>query len=324
MDVLNFGDAVVAFLNIGLFSSLVSRFTGANTAILVFCSLLYLGCEPVETVGIMLTYLVFMRLTIYTQKKKLNFKHLQVFKGYKVFVPAFFIIVSLFIYPFAALAIFLLLFMTEILAQMWDDVPEDQRASRGQITGWVAAGSILTTLSMIAVKFIPEDFYYIIGGIAAFLICVFFYWLGQDRDRLSGVWDKIVLLSFIPLGLFGFDLADWLDDMRRHVNSTLIAYNLPFIFLPVFFIGFLMANILFGIFSLSGLVITFFGALGLRLFGYYEMSRKGKANLVSLGFTVLAILLLLITAPEPTGVSKAVDAFLPSNHYGFTGILNMF
>ena len=112
--------------------------------------------------------------------------------------------------------------------------------------------------------------------------------------------------------------------MRRHVNSTLIAYNLPFIFLPVFFIGFLMANILFGIFSLSGLVITFFGALGLRLFGYYEMSRKGKANLVSLGFTVLAILLLLITAPEPTGVSKAADAFLPPNHYGLTGLLNMF
>ena len=318
MDVLNFGDAIVAFLNIGLFSSLVSRFTGANTAILVFCSLLYLGCEPVETVGIMLTYLVFMRLTIYTQKKKLNFKHLQVFKGYKVFIPVFFILVSLFVYPFAALAIFLLLFMTEILAQMWADVPEEKRASRSQITGWIV------TIAMIAVKFIPEDFYYIIGGIAGFLICVFFYWLGQDRDRLSGIWDKIVLLSFIPLGLFGFDLADWLDDMRRHVNSTLIAYNLPFIFLPVFFIGFLMANILFGIFSLSGLVITFFGALGLRLFGYYEMSRKGKANLVSLGFTVLAILLLLITAPEPTGVSKAVDAFLPSNHYGFTGILNMF
>lgn len=126
MDVLNFGDAIVAFLNIGLFSSLVSRFTGANTAILVFCSLLYLGCEPVETVGIMLTYLVFMRLTIYTQKKKLNFKHLQVFKGYKVFIPVFFILVSLFVYPFAALAIFLLLFMTEILAQMWADVPEEK------------------------------------------------------------------------------------------------------------------------------------------------------------------------------------------------------
>lgn len=72
----------------------------------------------------------------------MNFKHLQVFKGYKVFIPVFFIIVSLFIYPFAALAIFLLLFMTEILAQMWDDVPEDKRASRARLpAGWQQAPS---------------------------------------------------------------------------------------------------------------------------------------------------------------------------------------
>lgn len=321
---MNFGDALVAFLNIGLFSSLVSRFTGANTAILVFCSLLYLGSTPLETVGIMLTYLVFMRLTIYTQKKKLNFKRMHVFKGYRVILPIVLIIVSLFIYPFAALAIFLLLFMTEILYQMWQDVPVEHRASRGQLTGWIITGAVLTTIGMVVVKFIPGSIYYIIGGIAAFLVCLFFWWIGQDRERLEGIWDKVVLFSFLFLGLFGFDTADWLDDMRRQVNKTPIAYNLPFIFLPVFFIGFLMANVLFGIFSLSGLVITFFGAISMRLFGYYEVSRKGKANLVSLGFTVLAILLLLITAPEPTGISQAVDAFLPANTYGFHSILNMF
>ena len=80
-------------------------------AMLVFCALLYMGSEPMETVGIMLTYLVFMRLTIYTQKRKLNFKKLQVFKGMRVFVPVLLIVISLFLYPFAALAIFLLLFM---------------------------------------------------------------------------------------------------------------------------------------------------------------------------------------------------------------------
>ena len=55
MDVLNFVDAVVAFLNIGIFSTLICRFTGANMAMLVFCALLYMGSEPMETVGIMLT-----------------------------------------------------------------------------------------------------------------------------------------------------------------------------------------------------------------------------------------------------------------------------
>ena len=119
-------------------------------------------------------------------------------------------------------------------------------------------------------------------------------------------------------------MADWMDDMRRSVNPTRIAYNLPFIFLPVFYVGFLMANILFGVFSLSGMCITFFGALGLRLFGYYEMSGKGKASPIAIGFTVLGLFLLFLTAPEPVGVSKYVDAFLPTNYYGFKGILNMF
>jgi hypothetical protein len=259
MDVLNFVDAVVAFLNIGIFSTLICRFTGANMAMLVFCALLYMGSEPMETVGIMLTYLVFMRLTIYTQKRKLNFKKLQVFKGMRVFVPVLLIVISLFLYPFAALAIFLLLFMVEILAQIKSEIPEDRQLSKGELTKYIVIGSLLTTVSMIAVKFIPAAWYYALGGAVGLFLCGFVWWLGQDRDRLSGIWDTIILLSFIPLGLFGFDMADWMDDMRRSVNPTRIAYNLPFIFLPVFYVGFLMANILFGVFSLSGMCITFFG-----------------------------------------------------------------
>ena len=189
MDVLNFVDAVVAFLNIGIFSTLICRFTGANMAMLVFCALLYMGSEPMETVGIMLTYLVFMRLTIYTQKRKLNFKKLQVFKGMRVFVPVLLIVISLFLYPFAALAIFLLLFMVEILAQIKSEIPEDRQLSKGELTKYIVIGSLLTTVSMIAVKFIPASWYYALGGAVGLFLCAFVWWLGQDRDRLSGIWD---------------------------------------------------------------------------------------------------------------------------------------
>ena len=133
-------------------------------AMLVFCALLYMGSEPMETVGIMLTYLVFMRLTIYTQKRKLNFKKLQVFKGMRVFVPVLLIVISLFLYPFAALAIFLLLFMVEILAQIKSEIPEDRQLSKGELTKYIVIGSLLTTVSMIAVKFIPAAWYYALGG----------------------------------------------------------------------------------------------------------------------------------------------------------------
>ena len=119
-------------------------------------------------------------------------------------------------------------------------------------------------------------------------------------------------------------MADWIDDLKRNVNPTRLAYNLPFVFLPVFFIAFLMANILFGIFSLSGMVIVFISAIGLRIFGYYEMSGKGKTNLIAVGITVLVALLLFLTAPAPIGITHTVDAFLKQNQYGFMGLLNMF
>ena len=177
---------------------------------------------------------------------------------------------------------------------------------------------------MITVKFIPETLYYGLGGFVILALCAFFWWVGNDRDRLASVWDKIILAAFIPAGLYGFDMADWIDDLKRNVNPTRLAYNLPFVFLPVFFIAFLMANILFGIFSLSGMVIVFFSAIGLRIFGYYEMSGKGKTNLIAVGITVLVALLLFLTAPTPIGITHTVDAFLNQNQSGFTGFLNMF
>ena len=140
-----------------------------------------------ETVGIMLTYLVFMRLTIYTQKRKLNFKKLQVFKGMRVFVPVLLIVISLFLYPFAALAIFLLLFMVEILAQIKEEIPEDRQLSKGELTKYIVIGSLLTTVSMIAVKFIPAAWYYALGGAVGFpgAVCPAH---SRTNQRLCGQW----------------------------------------------------------------------------------------------------------------------------------------
>lgn len=324
MEILDFVTTLVYFLNIGLFSAIVARFSGAIMAMLVFCSLLYMGATPIETIGMMLTYLVFIRLTIYTQKNRINFKKMQVFAGKKIIPAVAIIIVSLLFYPFAGLATFLLVFMTEVLAKMRDQMLDENKMSRKELTPYVIIGSILMTISLIIVKFIPFTVYYIFGGLTALFLCAFFYRLGQDRDRLSNHWDMVIIGSFIPAGLFGFDMADWIDDMKRHVNPTKLAYNLPFIFLPVFFITFVMANIIFGIFSLCGMVLVFCSAIGLRIFGYYEVSRKGKMNPVALGITVLAVFILLLTSPKEIGVTSSVDAFLNQGYYGFTGLWNMF
>ena len=84
---MDFITTLAYFLNVGVFSAVISRFSGAPISILVCCAVLYVGATPLETIGIMLTYLVFMRLTIYTQKNRVNFKKMEVFPGWKI-IPA--------------------------------------------------------------------------------------------------------------------------------------------------------------------------------------------------------------------------------------------
>ena len=324
MEVLSFLTGIIYLLNIGIFSTLIARFSGANMSILVFCALLYCGTKPLETLGIMLTYLVFMRLAIYTQKNRLDLKQRVTLKGWKMYVVIAVILGLLFVYPFASLAIFLLAFMVEALIQMRAKMPKERLMSAREIAPYSIGGAVIMIICMLLISRFPEQYYYIFGGIVALLICAFFWWLSTDRDKMARQWDKILMLSFIPAGLLGFDLADWLEDMRRSIHYSKVAYNIPAIMLPAFFIAFVAFNLLFGIFPLSGLFLALFAAVGLRLFGYYEMSGRGRGNVVALGITVLAVALLLLVEPEPTGLSQYVDAIMPNANMGFHGLLSMF
>lgn len=312
MEPLDFVSAIIAFLNIGVFSAIVSRFTGANTSILILCSLLYIGGRPLETAGIMMTYLTFMRLTTYTQNERLNFKQFRLFKGWRVAIPLVLIILCLLIYPFAALAIFLGCFISEMLIRIYTKMPAEHKMAPSQLATYAVIASILMVIAFAATQFVPENIYYGIAGTVILLLCAFFWWAGQDRRRLSNGWDSVIMGSFILAGFFGFDLTDWIADMKRTISRSRLAYNLPFLFLPAFFVTFICANIFFGIFSFAGLILTFFSALAIRLFGVYQMSGKGKTNVVALAVTILAAVCLFLTAPQPIGIAHEIDVFLPS------------
>lgn len=318
MEILN---AIAPFMSIGLFSSIVSRFSGANLSILVFCSLIYAGTTPVETIGIMITYLIFTKLTLHTQKYPISLKRMKVFNGILILVPVFLMLFSLIIYPFAALVVFILTFMIEIMTQISMQIPVHERFSITEIIIHTAIASALMIITLFSTYYIPSDIYYISGGIVALLICIFFKWIGDDRRRLQDTWDKIIMLSFLFTGMFGFDLSDWFIDMKR-IKTSRLHKNLPLIIFPSFFVVLLASNILFGTFSLAGLCTTFFTALGIRLFGYYEMSGKGKFNIIALSITILAVLILFLTNPQPTGITKAVDSLL-QNSFHFKGLLNI-
>lgn len=312
MNFLDFISALIIFLNAGFLSAIVARFTGANMTILILCSLLYAGAAPLEAAGIMMTFIVFMRLTMYTQHHPVNYKEFQIFRGWRLAIPVVLILAGLFFYPFAALAIFLAFFISELLYRIYHEMPKERRMAPSALAGYAAVASVITAVSFAVVSFIPETWYYGIAGTAILLLCVFFWWVGQNRRRLAGTWDTVILASFIPAGLFGFDLSDWIEDMRRSTGTSRLAYNLPFIVLPAFFVGFVAANVLFGIFSFSGLILTFFAALAIRLFGYYQMSGRGKTNLVAIAVTTLAAVCLFLTAPEPANISHVIDVVLPA------------
>lgn len=315
--------AIVWFLNIGFFCAIASRFTGANTSILILSALLYVGGRPVETVGIMMTYLVFMRLTMYTQQtSRLTLKDFQIFKGWRLIIPALLILVCLVVYPFAALALFLAFFISELLLRLYRTMPMEKRMPPARLVPYAAGASVITIAGFGAVRWIPEAYYYGLAGAVIFLLCAFFWWVGQNRSRLASSWNAVIMASFLPAGLFGFDLSEWIADMKRYGNPSRLADNLPFIFLPAFYAAFVCGNVFFGIFSFSGLILTFFSALAIRLFGYYEMSGKGKTNPVALAVTILAAVCLFLTAPVPTGISHAIDVFLPAQPA--MDILNLF
>ncbi len=312
MDFLDLITSLITFLNVGFFSAIVARFTGANMSVLIMCALLYAGAAPLEAAGIMMTYIVFMRLTMYTQHYPVNYKEFRIFKGWKLAIPVVFILAGLLFYPFAALAVFLAFFISELLYRIYTEMPKDRRMPVSALASRAVIAAVLVTAGFALIQFVPKDWYYAVVGTAIFLLCAFFWWVGQSRRRLEDQWDAVILGSFLPAGFFGFDLSDWIEDMRRTNPCSRLAYNLPFIFLPAFFVAFVAANAFFGIFSFSGLILTFFSALAIRLFGYYQMSGRGKTNLVAVAVTVLAAVTLFLTAPVPTDVSHVIDVFLPT------------
>lgn len=58
---------------------------------------------------------------------------MEVFPGWKIIPAIALILISLILYPFAGLAIFLLVFMAEVLAKMRMKIPEERRMEKANL-----------------------------------------------------------------------------------------------------------------------------------------------------------------------------------------------
>ena len=79
---MDFLTSLFTLFNIGFLSHLVARLTGANASILIFCGLLIVGATPFQIAGIMVSYLVLIKLALFTQGRQLTFKSFQIFRGW--------------------------------------------------------------------------------------------------------------------------------------------------------------------------------------------------------------------------------------------------
>lgn len=308
MEPLNLLTSLLALFNIGFFGNLVARLTGANVSILLFCGLLFMGATPVQVAGIMVTYLVFIKLVVFTQGNRLSFKNFQIFRGWILWAAIAVSVAALFVYPFGALTLFLMIFLLELTVRLGARVPEPLRIPMKTRIIYILIGSALMTGGIALTTVIPPVAYMYAGTAVALLMCLFFWWIGNDRTRLNGAWDSIILSMFLLTGLFGFDFSEWLMDMHREETTrSHLTENLPLVVIPSFFIAMLVSNLLFNIFPISGIVMVIFGALCIRLFGFYVGSGRGRMSLVALGFTVLAVICVLLVNPPLTGFNNYFD-----------------
>ena len=273
---MDFLTSLFTLFNIGFLSHLVARLTGANASILIFCGLLIVGATPFQIAGIMVSYLVLIKLALFTQGRQLTFKNFQIFRGWILWAS-------------------LLMFLLELTIRLGYYVPEQLRIPLNTRILYIAIASALMVLGVTLTQYIPAETYKYLGISAALLSCGFFWWVGNDRKRFQNIWDYLVISSFFFSGLFGFEFSDWVLDLHRaEPTKNRLTENLPLIMIPAFFIAMLASNLLFNIFPLSGMVLVLFGTLCIRLFGFYMVSGRGKMSIIALAFTILAVICVLL------------------------------
>ena len=155
------------------------------------------------------------------------------------------------------------------------------------------------TIGAAIVQFIPENYYYIVGGVTI-LIYAFVMWRTGDRRKGTAWWDKMLYASTFLTGLSGIDGTDWLTAMRRNPESVL-SKCYPIVINGAMIIGLLASYAMYQYFSLGALFATIGSAVGIRLFGLYEHKEKGSFSYLTLGIAVLAALVFMIIQPVPTG-----------------------
>ena len=212
--------AIAPFFVAGLMGTVFARFTGINMSMCVLLMFLYMGAKPVECIAAMLMFNVFTYFTVYSQLHVMKIKSFTFFPGVRLAIPILITIALAALNPFIGIVFFVFTFLMEIFAKIYKEMDAKSRPTKGKIGQMVVIAAILVTIGAAIVQFIPENYYYIVGGVTI-LIYAFVMWRTGDRRKGTAWWDKMLYASTFLTGLSGIDGTDWLTAMRRNPESVL-------------------------------------------------------------------------------------------------------
>ena len=291
--------AILPFFGAGLLGAVFSRFTGMNMSMCLLMIFLYMGAKPGELIVAMLLFNVFTYFTVYSQEHRMNMKTFVIFPGVKFLLPVFITVILAAVSPFFSIVFFVIVFLLEIFAKIYQGIPQKVRPTKGQLVQMCVIASVLVVIGAVIVEFIPTAYYYILAGIVILAFAALM-WFAGDRKKWNRSWDTILYGTTFLAGLTGIDATDWLTAMRRNEQSVL-SRCYPIVINSAMVVGLIAAYLIFRYFSLGALFSTIGAAVGVRFFGVETHSTKGKFSYLTLGIAVLAALVFMIIQPQPVG-----------------------
>ena len=178
-----------------------------------------------------------------------------------------------------------------------------QSDQQQEVTIHIVLASVLAAVGALLVPFISSDIYFGLAGLAILVLTGFAWYAGEHRDAFRGTWGYIWTIFNFFLGAFGVEASYYPSGLTRTFTSKLDSM-IPIITVVAGFAGIMVVFTTQEMFSIPAFVAALGAAIGVRLFGVYEFSKRGSFSYLAIAVAVLAVISLYLVSPVPFGFEQ--------------------
>lgn len=294
---------LLPFFLLGLAVAGISRISGVAMSMIIVPALLIWGATPLDVISFMLLFVLYNNFTVATQNVRLDFKSLTFFPKWKALIPVLITLALTFTWPAAGVAFFIACFILEISTVVYKGIPSAERPATSEVTTHIVLASVLAAVGALLVPFISSDIYFGLAGLAILVLTGFAWYAGEHRDAFRGTWGYIWTIFNFFLGAFGVEASYYPSGLTRTFTSKLDSM-IPIITVVAGFAGIMVVFTTQEMFSIPAFVAALGAAIGVRLFGVYEFSKRGSFSYLAIAVAVLAVISLYLVSPVPFGFEQ--------------------